>query len=350
MNSRKTLVVLSPGFPANEEDCTCLPAQQSFLKSLKEISPELQIIVISFQYPYTSRAYRWYGIDVIPLDGRNKGKFHRLGVWAEAWKQLRQIRRTEQIQGIFSFWCTETALIGKWFGKHYRIKHVCWISGQDAKKTNIFVKYIRPRAEELAVMSDFLETEFMNNHRVQPAFIVPPGIEPSLFESLPDKRDIDLLGCGSLIPLKRYDLFIQIVHALKAEFPEIRAVICGKGPEKEKLQALITDRGLNENIFLTGEQPHREVLNLMQRSKVFLHPSEYEGFGVVCIEALYAGAKVVSLVRPMKNDVENWHTVLSEGEMMSRIKNLLTEQGALPKRVTFRTMTETAKNLQQLFS
>ena len=47
-----TLVILSPGFAANEADTTCLPPMQLFVKALKEICPGLNIIVIAFQYPF----------------------------------------------------------------------------------------------------------------------------------------------------------------------------------------------------------------------------------------------------------------------------------------------------------
>jgi len=42
---------------------------------------------------------------------------------------------------------------------------------------------------------------------------------------------------------------------------------------------------------------HPELLEWMQRGKVFLHPSSYEGFGIVCIEALCSGAEVISFVK-----------------------------------------------------
>ena len=79
----------------------------------------------------------------------------------------------------------------------------------------------------------------------------------------------------------------------------VKAVLIGEGPERMKLQSLITALGLQSNISLTGELSHPEVLQWMQRTKIFLHPSSYEGFGVVCIEALHAGAHVISFVKPM---------------------------------------------------
>jgi len=99
-----------------------------------------------------------------------------------------------------------------------------------------------------------------------------------------------------LIPLKQYHLFIEALSLLKVFFPDIKAVICGNGPEMERLQALASTLHLEKNLLFTGELPHNDVLALMQRSKVFLHPSNYEGFSTVLSEALYAGVHVVSFL------------------------------------------------------
>ena len=36
----KTLVILTPGFPSNEADTTCLPMQQNLVRSLKLMYPQ----------------------------------------------------------------------------------------------------------------------------------------------------------------------------------------------------------------------------------------------------------------------------------------------------------------------
>jgi hypothetical protein len=56
-NSKKTLVILSPGFPANEMDSTCLPAQQALVQVVEyPVSPS-KIIILAFQYPFTNTQY-----------------------------------------------------------------------------------------------------------------------------------------------------------------------------------------------------------------------------------------------------------------------------------------------------
>ena len=73
MNSKNdTLVILTPGFPKSEADTTCLPMQQSLIKCLKEKYPQLNIIVLSFQYPYHKKTYNWFDITITSFDGKIK--------------------------------------------------------------------------------------------------------------------------------------------------------------------------------------------------------------------------------------------------------------------------------------
>ena len=78
MSRDETLVILTPGFPENEADTTCMPMQQSLIRTLKKEYPELNIIVLSFQYPYFKKTYKWFDTTVISFDGRNKGGLRRL--------------------------------------------------------------------------------------------------------------------------------------------------------------------------------------------------------------------------------------------------------------------------------
>src|ERR1700712_2800059 len=100
-NLDKTLVILTPGFPENEEDSTCLPAQQIFVKALKNSFPSIQVLVLSFQYPFNTHPYFWNGIGVIPFNGKNKGKLTRLRVWISAFLQLKKTAKEKNVIGVF---------------------------------------------------------------------------------------------------------------------------------------------------------------------------------------------------------------------------------------------------------
>ena len=93
VESQQTLVILSPGFPADEGDSTCIPPQQVFVAKLKKLYLALEIVVIAFQYPYKTQPYIWKGVHVIPLNGRNKGKLHRIFTWTRAWRMLKKLEK-----------------------------------------------------------------------------------------------------------------------------------------------------------------------------------------------------------------------------------------------------------------
>ncbi|MEO5561783.1 MAG: glycosyltransferase family 4 protein [Chitinophagaceae bacterium] len=347
-DKNNTLLILTPGFAKDESDTTCIPLQQIFLRAIKENYSQVNIIIISFQYPFETGTYQWHGMNVISFGGKNKDGLRRRLLWQRVNKKLKKIASEEKIIGVLSFWCSESALIGKKFADAHGLRHLCWISGQDARKENRSVEKIKPRADELVGLSDFILDEFEKNHGVRPAHIIPPGIDTRYFDPVLPEKDIDLLSVGSLIKLKQYDVFLEVIATIKKKLPNIKAVLIGEGSEKERLEQLIFTLGLEKNVTLAGELPHREVLKVMQRSKVFLHTSSYEGFGVVCIEALYAGSSVISFCKPMKEEIKNWHIVDSAEEMGKNAIDLLEKDQNI-ELVLFNSIVNTAKKFMGLF-
>jgi glycosyltransferase involved in cell wall biosynthesis len=336
----KTLIILTPGFPKNEEDTTCIPPQQVFVRALKDTAPGLNIIVLTFQYPFYSREYLWNGIKVISFGNKNDNKFLRRISGFRIWSTLQKLDREHEIIGLLSFWLGRCALYGDRFAKSKNLKHYCWLLGQDAKSGNKYVNKIKPNSESLIALSDFIVQEFNKNYGILPKHVIPVGINTDLFPAKVQERSIDISGAGSLIPLKQYGLLIEIIAILKIEFPNVKAVICGAGPEMETLKYLVKKLDLEDNVSLLGELPHAEVLSHMQRSKVFLHTSAYEGFGAVCLEALYAGCKVISFVKPMNKDIENWQIAVDKDDAIQKVSAILdngniTFEPVLPYKIQY---------------
>ena len=322
----KTLLILTPGFPANEADTACLPWLQNLVRQLRKNFPHIHIVVFTFHYPYTRADYQWENVQVISFNGGNKGGVNRLFLWYAVGRRFSSINRKYRIIGLFSLWIGECAFLGKYFGKKHKIPHVTWVLGQDAKKDNSrWVQRIRPTADELAALSDFIAREYEQNYGVRPRFTIPGGVDPNEYSQEPVKRDIDVMGTGSLIPLKQFNIFIDIIAEAKKTFPSIRSFIVGKGPEEQALQLQIESLGLQDNLELISEVTYRELLRHMQRTRVFIHTSAYEGLGMVCTEALYAGAHVISFVKPFDRAIPHWHNVTTKEEMLEKLLELLND-------------------------
>jgi len=350
MKDSKTLVILSPAFPENEAATYWVPSQQLMVKSLKRNYPELNIIVLAILYPYHTSSYQWNGINITSFNGTHKRKFRRISLWRNIWRKLKSVSNEHNIIGIFSFWCGEFAFIGNRFAKKHSLKHLIWICGQDARKLNKWVRFIRPEEDQLLAMSWSLVNEFYKNHGIKPKYIIPNAIDPQSFpQSTSPVKDIDILGVGSFEPLKRYDLFTGIIKSLSSSLPEIKAFHCGIGREKEKIESLIGRLHLKNNLQLLGGKTQEEVLQLMQRTKVFLHTSNYEGFSTVCLEALYAGAHVISFCYPLDHAVPHWHIVNSEEEMKTKALEILQNHRQDYSPVMLYSMDDSAKAAMKLF-
>ena len=344
------LIILTPGFPKDEEDSTCLPFLQNFMSEINERFSGLKVILIAFDYPFFSANYQWNGNEVHSFNGWKKTKPRKLFKWLLIWIRMKKIKRDYSVIGILSLWCGTCAFLGNRFSKFNKIKHYCWIQGQDAKKGNKYVSRIRPTAEELIAISDYNRNDFELNHKIRPKYTIPIGISSD--ESTEENifKNNDILGVGSLIPLKQYHLFIEILFKIRNHITEIRAVLSGKGPEEARLKSLIVHYDLNRNISLTGELTHEKVLLLMKRSKVFLHTSNYEGFSVACLEALSCGCRVISFLKPMEYDIEHWHIVRTPEEMVEKAIFILNDTTVTYNPVFPFTTRESVQNILELFN
>ena len=129
----------------------------------------------------------------------------------------------------------------------------------------------------------------------------------------------------------------------------LNVVLIGEGPERKKLETLIFEQSLQGTVHLTGALPYPDVLSRMQRAKVFLHPSRYEGFANVFLEALHGGAQVVSFVQPMRKTIERWYVVNSLDEMTNKTIALLRNPADDTRYNPVFPIEETVQKLMQLY-
>ena len=97
-----------------------------------------------------------------------------------------------------------------------------------------------------------------------------------------------LLGLGRLHPVKGFDLLIRAMAAL----PDAYCVIAGEGPERPRLQSLITARGLGTRVILPGWR--RDAGALLKAADLFVSCSRHEPLGNMVLEAFSAARPVLA--------------------------------------------------------
>lgn len=85
---------------------------------------------------------------------------------------------------------------------------------------------------------------------------------------------------------------IRIWALLAKDFPEWQVKVLGDGLERQALEHQICEASLQESFLLPGEV--KDVRPELSHSDIFCLTSEYEGFGIVLIEAMLAGVPVMA--------------------------------------------------------
>ena len=99
---------------------------------------------------------------------------------------------------------------------------------------------------------------------------------------------------GGLRTQKAYDVLLGATATLAAEFPGLKVLIAGGGPEAQTLRHLTTELGLDESVSFLGRWDPRRIPDLLAGLDVAVNCSDYEGTPASIVEFMAAGLPVVA--------------------------------------------------------
>ena len=102
-----------------------------------------------------------------------------------------------------------------------------------------------------------------------------------------------LIAVGELKAQKNFLNLIHAIHFAKKNLDlDLDLLILGDGSERKKISKEVSALGLENNVLLAGWVD--DPLPYFDQADLFVLSSDYEGFGVVIVEALSRGLNVVS--------------------------------------------------------
>jgi glycosyltransferase involved in cell wall biosynthesis len=237
--------------------------------------------------------------------------------------------------------------------RHYAYDHkekslVNWIERKTATFNNNCI------AISNAVKEYMVNREKYNPQKIT---VIYNGINLSLFHSetleIISKKDGGFLigSVGRLHPSKGYDTLLKSVPQVLKEFPSVRLIIIGDGIQKKYLEGLCSELGIAKHVTFIGRKPPTEVIGLLTNIDLFVLASNWEGFGLVLIEAMALSKPIVATnvggVTEIVKDGETGFLVPpGQPEMLSdRIIQLLKDK-PLAKRMGIKAREE----VEQKFS
>ena len=123
-----------------------------------------------------------------------------------------------------------------------------------------------------------------------PPQVIPNPVDPC--EPVFDPSHKTILSVGHLVPNKGFHRAVQLAAMVLKDRPDWSWVICGEGPEREKLEAMIQAEGLQDRVLLPGLV--KDLKAMYRKSAMMVMTSELEGLPMVLLEGKAHGLPLVA--------------------------------------------------------
>jgi len=171
-------------------------------------------------------------------------------------------------------------------------------------------------------------------------FIIPNGINLEDIQKINsyEKKDHPaIFFLGYLTKGKGVEDLIKAIQLVKIKFDNVKLYIGGIGPYMTKLQKLVQDLNLKENVTFLGLLDGKEKFAYMKSMDIFVLPSYWESFPIVLLEAMACGKSIITT-----NVGGNPHAVINDAngflvkpgdcyELSEKIIKLLNDKDLIKK-------------------
>jgi glycosyltransferase involved in cell wall biosynthesis len=199
-----------------------------------------------------------------------------------------------------------------------------------------FIRQFYPWADSIVAVSNGVAEDLADKTGISTEklrVIYNPVVTPELIANAEEPLDHPwfapgeppvILGMGRLVKQKDFPTLIRAFSLVHKERPA-RLIIISEGEEREKLEGLVRELGLDGDVEMPGfvDNPYK----YMKKAAVFVLSSRWEGFGLVLAEALALGTPVVSTDCPSGPaeilEGGKWGHLVSVGDHTTLAKNIL---------------------------
>ncbi len=172
---------------------------------------------------------------------------------------------------------------GDYFGSSY------WKKESFLNRLRFYLgKYLIKKADSIRVVSNRTRESLVELGLTPEKIVIMPIYSPVSSKSLAVKREktdekFVFLTAGRLVNVKNIALQIRAMKEVVKIYPRTELWIAGDGPERKKLETESRKSNMSNNIKFLGWKENLE--DFYRQADAFLLTSNYEGWGLVVIEA-----------------------------------------------------------------
>ncbi|MBB4823556.1 glycosyltransferase involved in cell wall biosynthesis [Sporosarcina luteola] len=254
-------------------------------------------------------------VDVVAIDNPAKGKgaaLKKYGAWLTK-SYFYLLKNRKNISLTHAHYAFPTGLISLMGKRLWKLPYVITVHGGDIDKMAArggriaaMTAAILQNAEAVIVVGERLKQDVIQLFGVQEqrVHVMSMGVDTSVFKPFSKeemRKELDIpshekvvLYVGNIIEAKGLLELVEAFKLVKQEVPASTLYLIGSPKDEgfmEKLAKHLVEHGVK--VVQQMPKPQNEIARWMAASDVFVLPSHHEGFGLVVLEAMATGTKVV---------------------------------------------------------
>jgi glycosyltransferase involved in cell wall biosynthesis len=165
--------------------------------------------------------------------------------------------------------------------------------------------WVLRRAQAVTTPSKYLADAVIRTYRVAASRVTVNYNAAERTEIVPFAAAVvphQIVVTARLVEWKGIDGVIRATAKLRSEFPDVRLLIAGDGPQEDALKALARDLGLDKHVIFLGRVSRAETWHLRKTSQVYVLNSTYEGLPHTVLTSFAAGIPTVATDIPGTNE------------------------------------------------
>lgn len=161
----------------------------------------------------------------------------------------------------------------------------------------ILKKYKRQNCQFIAA-SRFIYSFYekrMPSSILKKMVIIPNPVDDRYFTIEKKDVNVQLLTIGRLEDVKNHTFLLDVVHLLKSQGTITNLVVVGDGSLREILRDKARKLSIDKQVIFLGAKKDDALIDLLSRTKLYVHAAKSETFGLAIYEARAAGIPVITL-------------------------------------------------------
>jgi colanic acid/amylovoran biosynthesis glycosyltransferase len=224
---------------------------------------------------------------------RGKALLHTgIGAYYAALLEKRNVDHVHVHHGYFSSW------IGMVAARLLGVSFSMTLHGSDLLLHRAYLDTKLKHCRFCATISKYNRRHILDHYEIDPDVVIVSRLGVDVPERIAKEQGLrhrmTLLSVGRLHPVKDHALLIRACALLRDLEIDFECLIAGEGPERKRLESLIREYRLEQQVTLLGHISREQMDSLHARADVVVLTSRSEGIPLALMEAMARGKIVVA--------------------------------------------------------